>query len=198
MFTRNHPNCKPLNAKKSKDSERIFDQALAKTHFGQNYSPVLWNSKFSHLDMWPSTAHMMAVYGIHPETYLVRIRAPEFVDMGKMLVSGHYYPVAKIEDPYDLKPHPFLPGFMLPKRKQAQDLQLACLNVVYTNARISLNKAKDMVSKYRKNHRDIVIYFQMKDVLLCGGKIYKDSSSSFENVLLVGLPQNASLPFNII
>lgn len=198
MFVRNHPHRKPLNAKKTRDAERVFDQVLAKTHFGADYSPVLWSSKYSHIDMWPATAHMMAVFGIHPETYLVRITAPEFVDMEKMLVSGHYNPVAKIEDPYDLKPHPFLPGLMLPKRKQAQDLQLACLNVVYTNTRISLYKAKDMVSGYRKTPRDIVICFQMKDVLLCGGKIYKDSSSSLENVLLVGLPQDASLPFKII
>ncbi|EEY8046399.1 hypothetical protein E9P37_004719, partial [Escherichia coli] len=99
---------------------------------------------------------------------------------------------------YDLKPHPLLPGLMLPTTKPSQKLGLECLNVVYTNSRISLQKAKVMVSGYRQTQSDIVICFQIKDVLSVNGKIYRDASSSLENALIVGLPVGSHIPFRII
>lgn len=188
MFTRNHPHRKPFNSRNSRFSEKATDQSLSSEDFGNTHSPVLWASRYQHLDMWPATAHMMAILGIHPETYLVRITSLEYVNYRRMLISGHTHTVAKIEDPYDLKPHPFLPGLMLPTIKPSQRLGLECLNVVYTNSRISLLKAKAMVSGYRKTQSDIVVCFQIKDVLSVNGKIYRDASSSLENALIVGLP----------
>ncbi|EBI9057222.1 hypothetical protein DK526_25060 [Salmonella enterica] len=198
MFSRNHPYRQPFNARNSRFSEKATDQSLSLVPFGNAYSPVLWATRYGHLDMWPTTAHMMAHLGIHPETYLVRITSPEYVDCEKKLISGHSNTVANIEDPYDLKPHPFLPGLMLPRTKPSQNLGYECLNVVYTSAGISVQKAKMMVSGYRKSPHDIVICFQMKDVLFAGGKIYKDATSPFENVLIVGLPVGSRIPFRII
>lgn len=197
MFSRNHPHRQPFNAKNSRHAEKVTDKILSRANFGEDYSPVLW-SRFSHLDMWPTTAHIMALLGINPETNLVRVTAPEFVNREKMLISGHTNPVAKIEDPYDLKQHPLVPGLMLPRTKPAQSLGLECLNVVYTNTKISLDKAKRMVSGYRKTQNDIIITFKIKDVLLCGGKIYRDASSSLENVLIIGLPKGSQIPLRII
>lgn len=198
MFTRNHYHRKPFNARNSRFSEKAIDQALSREYFGNDHSPVLWVSRYQHLDMWPATAHMMALLGIHPETYLVRITSREYVDCEKMLISGHSHTVAKIEDPYDLKPHPLLPRLMLPTTKPSQKLGLECLNVVYTNSRISMQKAKTMVSGYKKSQNDIVICFQMKDVLSVNGRIYRDASSSLENVLIVGLPAGSHIHFRII
>ncbi len=144
------------------------------------------------------TAHMMALLGIHPDTWLVRITSPDFVDLKNMRIYGHFHTVAKIEDPYDLKTHPLISGLKLPRTKPSQNLGLECLNVMYTNCRISLHRAKMSVLGYRKSHRDIVICFQMQDVLSVGGKIYRDASSSLENVLILGLPAGASVPFRII
>ncbi|EEV3512421.1 hypothetical protein EMJ33_004656, partial [Escherichia coli] len=189
---------KPFNAKNSRFSEEATDQPLSREGFGNHCSPVLWASRYQHLDMWPITAHMMAILGIHPETYLVRITSLEYVDYENMLISGHSNTVAKIEDPYNLTTHPLLPGLMLPTIKPSQKLGLECLNVVYTNSQISLQKAKMMVSGYKNTQSDIVIYFQMKDVLSVNGRIYRDASSSLENVLIVGLPVGTHIPFRII
>lgn len=198
MFSRNHPHRQPFNARNSRLSEKATDHSLSHLHFGDNYSPVLWTARYKDLEMWPATAHMMAFLGIHPETYLVRITSPAFVDCEKMLISGHSNTLAKIEDPYDLKPHPLLPGLMLPRIKPSQNLGLECINVVYTNSRISIQKAKLMVSGYKKRQDDIVICFQMKDVLSARGRIYRDASSSLENVIIVGLPAGTHIPFRII
>lgn len=198
MFSRNSPHRQAFNAKNSRYADKASDLSLSRVNFGDDYSPVLWSAKYAHLDMWPITAHMMALLNIHPETYLVRITAPEFVDQERGLISGHSNPVAKVDDPYDLKKHPLLDHLMLPKTKQAKDIGLECLNVVYTNTRISLHRAKRMVSGYRKSEKDIVISFQMKDVLSCGGRIYRDTSSSLENVLIIGLPKGACIPFKVI
>ncbi|EDA3267895.1 TPA: hypothetical protein N2G37_001161 [Salmonella enterica] len=198
MFSRDHPHRQPFNARNSRFSERAIDQSLSSKPFGDNHSPVLWTTIYGNLEMWPETAHMMALLGIHPETYLVRITSPDHVDLENMLISGHSHTVAKIEDPYDLKPHPLLSGLMLPRTKPSKNLGLECLNVVYTNYRISRHRAKMSVLGYRKSNRDIVICFQMRDVLTVGGKIYRDASSSLENVLIVGLPAGSYIPFRII
>ncbi|EFO1907220.1 hypothetical protein DT922_25030 [Escherichia coli] len=198
MFSRNHPHRQPFNARNSRFSESAIDQLLQYKPFGDNHSPVLWNSRYGHLDNWPETAHMMALLGIHPDTWLVRISSPDFVDLKNMRIYGHFHTVAKIEDPYDLKPHPLISGLKLPRTKPSQNLGLECLNVMYTNCRISLHRDKMSVLGYRKSHRDIVICFQMRDVLSVGGKIYRDASSSLENVLILGLPAGASVPFRII
>ncbi|MFP1498170.1 AvrPphF family type III effector [Escherichia coli] len=55
-----------------------------------------------------------------------------------------------------------------------------------------------MVSGYRKTQSDIVVCFQIKDVLTVNGKIYRDASSSLENALIVGLPVGSHIPFRII
>ncbi|ENV3203899.1 hypothetical protein ACFJ3O_005352, partial [Escherichia coli] len=88
MFTRNHPHRKPFNSRNSRFSEKATDQSLSSEDFGNTHSPVLWASRYQHLDMWPATAHMMAILGIHPETYLVRITSLEYVNYGRMLISG--------------------------------------------------------------------------------------------------------------
>lgn len=198
MFSRKDPHRQPFNAKNSRHSEQASDRSLSNIDFGGDYSPVLWSTRYAHINMWPTTAHMMAVLRIHPETYLVRITSPEFVNLEKGLIYGHNNPVAKVEDPYDLRPHPLLADLMLPRTKQAKNLDLECLNVVYTTPQISLFKAKKIVSGYRKSPADIIISFQMKDVLNCGGRIYRDASSSFENVIIIGLPKGSYIPFRVI
>ncbi|EFB5489305.1 hypothetical protein FNW50_25655, partial [Escherichia coli] len=182
----------------SRFSDRAIDLSLQYKQFGDNHSPVLWNSMYGNLDNWPETAHMMALLGIHPDTWLVRITLPDYVDLKNMRISGHSHTVAKIEDPYDLKPHSLISGLKLPRTKPSQNLGLECLNIMYANSRISLHRAKMSVLGYRKSHRDIVICFQMRDVLFSGGKIYRDASSSLENVLILGLPAGTSIPFRII
>lgn len=67
MFSRNHPYRQPFNARNSRFSEKATDQSLSLVPFGNAYSPVLWATRYGHLDMWPATAHMMAHLGIHPE-----------------------------------------------------------------------------------------------------------------------------------
>ncbi|EPD0011853.1 AvrPphF family type III effector, partial [Escherichia coli] len=76
---------------------------------------------------------MMALFGIHPDIWLVRITLPDYVDLKNMRISGHSHTVAKIEEPYDLKPHSLISGLKLPRTKPFQNLGLECLNVMYTN-----------------------------------------------------------------
>lgn len=35
-------------------------------------------SIYGNLDNWPETAHMVALLGIHPDTWLVRITVPDY------------------------------------------------------------------------------------------------------------------------
>ncbi len=99
MFSRNHPHRQPFNARNSRFSDRAIDLSLQYKQFGDNHSPVLWNSMYDNLDNWPETAHMMALLGIHPATWLVRITLPDYVDLKNMRISGHSHTVAKIEAP---------------------------------------------------------------------------------------------------
>ncbi|MEE6988662.1 AvrPphF family type III effector [Escherichia coli :H19] len=64
---------------------------------------------------------------------------------------------------------------------------------IYNPADFSI-QSKKIVSGYRKSPADIIISFQMKDVLNCGGRIYRDASSSFENVIIIGLPKGKLYP----
>lgn len=101
-------------------------------------------------------------------------------------------------DPYELVPNPYIPGLMIPRSKNAKDLGLACLNVVHTNYNISLQRAKRMASGYKTDNSDIVVVFQIRDVLKAKSRIYLDISPSLENVLVIGIPHNARIKFKII
>ncbi|MBU5388644.1 AvrPphF family type III effector [Citrobacter cronae] len=197
MFSRNSPSRKAFSAKASRMSNNAVDKKLAEIQFGEDYTPILGSSLFATLEQGAATAHIMAIRGMTADTYLVRSTSPEYVDLRSLTLTGHCNPVARILDPYDLGPNPFIPGLMLPKPKKADSLGLDCLNVVHTSYNISLSRAKRMVSGYG-NSRSIVVAFQVRDVLKVGGKIYLDTTSSLENALLIALPVGARINFRVI
>ncbi|HAK4778221.1 TPA: hypothetical protein H2C15_004558 [Salmonella enterica] len=198
MFCRNDQKRKAFSAKASRMSQNAVDIKLAEIPFGEDYAPILGGSLFSSLEQGGTTAHIMAIRGMTADTYLVRSMSSDFVDISTLTLSGHTNPVAKIMDPYELVPNPYIPGLMIPRSKNAKDLGLACLNVVHTDYNISLQRAKRMVSGYKTDNSDIVVAFQIRDVLKVKGRIYLDISSSLENVLVIGIPHNAKIKFKII
>ncbi len=55
-----------------------------------------------------------------------------------------------------------------------------------------------MASGYKTDNSDIVVVFQIRDVLKAKSRIYLDISPSLENVLVIGIPHNARIKFKII
>lgn len=194
MFSRNDKNRAAFNARSHRFSYVAVDKKVMDTPFGSEYKPVLYQSLISE----KTTAHLMAVLGIVPDSYLVRITNIDYLDIKTMTISGHLNPVARIGDPFDLVPNHFLPELMIPKTKKARELNKECLNAVYTNQSVSLSIAKRMVSAYRKSDKDKVVAFKVRDVLSIGGEIYPDRSSSLENVVIIGLPIGTKIPFRFV
>ncbi|RDA61898.1 hypothetical protein DVH07_18285 [Hafnia paralvei] len=194
MFSRSDQKRKAFNAQSHKSTYHAIDKNIAESPFGSDYEPVLYQGLVSERE----TAHLMAVLGIVPDAYLVRITDIDYLDLKTMTISGHLNTVARIGDPFDLVQNHFLPELMIPKTKNSRDLNQECLNVVYTNRSVSLSVAKRMVTGYKKTTRDKVVAFKVRDVLKMGGRLYPDRSSSLENALIIGLPIGSKIPFKFV